>query len=192
MYRIICFLILLATRASGPISPISPAPLDAEKRELVDWAERRYTKAGMELPDMTVNFDPTREQCGGHDGLYRYSGGDHTVTICTRESTSFAAELQNRRTLLHESAHGWDTANLTDQDRDNINAMFGTTAWRSATVDWNERGVERFAETFVFGLLDQYRRQLKIDAGCHDLVEWFGAVTGVRPLGPGLPWCVDA
>lgn len=201
MFRIISFLILFATSASAPTSSISPLPqietpaesaLDADKQTLVDWAHSRFSEAGLELPEIAMRFDPSREDCNGNDGLYRYSAGQHAVTICTRRSTSFEAELQNRRTLLHEFAHVWDTANLTEQDRAGMNAMFGTTAWRSGIDEWSERGSEWFAETFVFGLLDQPRRQLKIEAGCEDLVEWFGAVTGAGPLGPGLPWCVEA
>lgn len=172
-----------------------PAPelhsLAPEEQALVDWATDRFTRAGLELPDLTVRFDPTRGLCNNAEGLYHQEpNGDREVTICTREGDTFARQLERRRTLLHEFGHAWDFANLSAEDRHELAQILGADAWNDHDDAWADRGVERFAETFVFALLDQPRRQLKVSLGCTDLLDAFGAATGVEPLGPGLPPCV--
>ena len=56
---------------------------------------------------------------------------------------------------------------------------------------WAERGAEQLAETLVFGLLDQHRRDVRVPVGCEELVDRFRAITGVDVLGPDLPYCID-
>ena len=179
----------LAAEETTSGTPPSYTPTD-EEQTLVEWAKERFADAGLELPSITVRFDPTRELCRGNEGLYGYDGAsEHLVGICIRDSDSFAAQLERRRTLLHEFAHVWDTVNLTTDDRDRLNRSFGTRTWYSKDPGWTERGAEQFAEMFVLGLLDQPARQLKITTDCAVLVAAFRTVTGVAPLGPGQPQC---
>lgn len=181
--------------APAPINEaIAPAaePLTERQQQLVDWATGRFTLAGLELPEMEIRFDPSRGSCGGADGLYRHAPDEGaTVTICTRDGDSFMAELETRRTLLHEFGHAWDFANLTAGERDQLGSVLGTAAWWSKDVPWGERGAERFAETFVFALLDQPLRALKVDLGCTVMLEAFRTATGAEPQGPGLPRCAQ-
>lgn len=170
---------------SAPVAPLT----DAE-RTAIDWATGRFESAGLALPPMTVRFDPTRTLCDGNEGLYRFADGTHTVTICTRDSTSFAAQLERRRTLLHEFAHAWTTITYDRSDHDRLAEIVGGTSWADPTDPWAERTAERIAETLVYGLLDQPARALKIDAACHVLVAAFATLTTIDPLGPGEPWCV--
>ena len=100
------------------------------------------------------------------------------------------AQLERRRTLLHEFGHAWDFANLSTEDHQELGRILGADAWNDHDDVGADRGVERFAETFVFALLDQSARQLKVSIGCSDLLSAFGTATGVEPLGPGLPPCV--
>lgn len=185
--------------AGGPVTasvaystPVeaAPAPLDDHQAALVAWAQGRFEEAGLSLPEIAVEFDPTRERCGGAEGIYRFDGTSHRVAICTRESSSFAAELLYRRTLLHEFAHAWETASFDDNDRHRLNRRFGTSAWADPGDAWTSKGAEHLAETIVFGLLDQTHRELRIDRSCDDLVEDFEAVTGTTVLGPDLPPCL--
>jgi hypothetical protein len=164
--------------------------LTPEEQVLVDWATGRFTQAGLELPELTVRFDPTRELCNNADGLYRHGPNqERVVTVCTPDFDTFAAQLGRRRTLLHEFGHAWDFANMSPQDHHELGQILGTDSWSDQNHEWEDRGVERFAETFVFALLDQPRRQLKVSLECSDLLGAFNTATGTQPLGPGLPPC---
>lgn len=165
-------------------------PLTDEQQALVDWAIGRFALAGLELPELTVRFDPSRQLCGGAEGLYRRSPTEgRVVTVCAPDFDTFAAQLQARRTLLHELGHAWDFANLSDEDRLEVGRILGAEQWLAYEAAWEDRGVERFAETFVFALLDQPRRVLEVSLECTILLEAFGTATGAEPLGPGLPSC---
>ena len=62
-------------RVPSPV-PAVPSPefsLTPERQALVDWATDRFARAGLELPELTVRFDPTRELCDNAEGLYRHS-----------------------------------------------------------------------------------------------------------------------
>jgi len=61
--------------------------------------------------------------------------------------------------------------------------------WYEADA-WGDRGIERLAETFVFGLLDEHRRVLLITSDCADVYADFRTITGSAPLGPIPPLCV--
>lgn len=176
------------------VAQISPdaEPLTDEQQALVDWAIRRFALAGLELPQVTVRFDPSRELCGWAEGLYRHSpASGAVVTICAPDTDTFAAKLQARRTLLHEFAHAWDLANLSGEDRLELSRILGTEEWLAEDAAWTDRGAERFAETFVFALLDQPRRVLEVSLDCSVLLDAFRTATGAEPLGPGLPPCAD-
>ena len=168
----------------------SVGSLTPEEQALIDWATGRFAQAGLELPELTVRFDPTRELCDNADGLYRHGpNGERVVAICTPDFDTFASQLGHRRTLLHEFGHAWDFTNMFAEDHDELVRILGVDAWNDHDDEWADRGVERFAETFVFALLDQPRRQLKVGLECSDLLSAFSTATGAEPLGPGLPPC---
>jgi hypothetical protein len=165
-------------------------PLTQERQALVDWATDRFAQAGLELPELNVRFDPTGELCDNAKGLYRHGpNSERVVTVCTPDFDTFAAQLGHRRTLLHEFGHAWDFANMSADDHDELGRVLGVDAWNDHDEEWEDRGVERFAETFVFALLDQPRRLLKVGLECSDLLHAFRTATGAEPLGPGLPPC---
>jgi hypothetical protein len=160
------------------------------QQALVDWATDRFAQAGLELPELTVRFDPTGELCENAEGLYRHGPNtERAVTICTPDFDTFASQLGHRRTLLHEFGHAWDFANMSAENHQEIGRILGVDAWNDHADEWEDRGVERLAETFVFALLDQPRRQLKVNLECSDLLSAFSTATGAQPLGPGLPTC---
>jgi hypothetical protein len=164
--------------------------LTPKEQALVDWATDRFAQAGLELPELTVRFDPTGELCDNAEGLYRHGPNtERAVTICTPDFDTFASQLGHRRTLLHEFGHAWDFANMSAENHQEIGRILGVDAWNDHADEWEDRGVERLAETFVFALLDQPRRQLKVSLECSDLLSAFRTATGAQPLGPGLPTC---
>lgn len=165
-------------------------PLTEQEQALVDWATERFTQAGLELPELTVRFDPSRDLCGDAEGRYHHApDGTKVVTICTRDGESFAAQLDRRRTLLHEFGHAWDFANMSTRDRGVLGQILGADAWQDRDDVWADRGIERFAESFVFALLDQPLRQVLVDLDCTTLLAAFSTATGAKPVGPGLPYC---
>ena len=164
--------------------------LTPDEQALVDWATDRFARAGLDLPELTVHFDPTRERCDNADGQYHHGpDGERVVTVCTPDFDTFASQLGHRRTLLHEFGHAWDFANLSAEDHDGLARILGADGWNDHGDAWADRGVERFAEAFVLALLDQRRRQLKVGVGCPELLDAFTTATGAGPLGPGLPPC---
>ena len=65
-------------------------PLGDAEQALVDWATDRFAQAGLELPELTVRFDPTRELCYYNEGRYHHApNGDR---VRSEEHTS---ELQS-------------------------------------------------------------------------------------------------
>ena len=85
--------------------------------------------------------------------------------------------------------HALHFANLTAEDHDELGPVLGAQSWNDGDDVWADRGVERFAETFVFALLDQSARQFKVNIDCDDVLSAFSGATGALPLGPGLPPC---
>jgi hypothetical protein len=192
--------IRVGANTATPIAHVTPVdapdvaapPLTEYERGLVDWAKGRFAEARLELPELKVRFDPSGGLCGPNEGRYQQTpDGERIITICTRESDSFAADLHRRRTLLHEFGHAWDLANLSDDDHDELMHQLDVESWNDHDAAWADRGVERFAETFVYALLDQPRRQLKVDLACDDLIGAFQTATGSQPLGPGVPHCAS-
>jgi hypothetical protein len=199
MTRIANLLVVILAGAAFPTSTSSidtRAPdqqpvvqLSDDQADAVEWARDRFAQVGLELPDMVIEFDPTKRACGVAEGRYRYDGEVHRVAICVWPGPSFRADLERRRTLLHEFAHAWETANLDDTERTRMLDDLGVAAWHDPDADWEDRGAERFAEVFVFALLDQPLRQLKVPGECSTMVALFTDVTGHAPLGPGAPSC---
>jgi hypothetical protein len=203
LFRIITLVIVLtATSADIVGSDVSSAgssvvqsvsnaePLTDDEEAVVDWAMDRFAQAGLELPELTVRFDPSGELCRYNEGLYHHApNGERFVTICTRDYDTSASELWRRRTLLHELGHAWDFANMSAEDHDELGQILGADAWDDDDDRWADRGIERFAEMFVFALLDQPRRQLLVGLDCFDVLSALRTATGAEPLGPGLPYC---
>jgi hypothetical protein len=171
-------------------TPKSKPALTTVEREVLEWAFGRFEAAGLDLPDVTIQFTADDTECNGEQGIYRRRDGEHSVTVCVPDQQGAAIEHRRRRTLLHELAHAWDHANLTDDDRNRILPILGSVDWYATDISWEHRGVERLAETLVWGLLDQTRRPLKIDASCNETHENFRSITGKHPLGPIEDSCI--
>lgn len=173
--------------------PDSPAPhhvataggaLTPAEAALVDWAIGRFDEIGFELPVVRVSFYEDTAPCGGHDGRFVQAGGIAEISICVPDLGTAAFDLLRRRTLLHELAHAWDVANLDDADRDELLGIVAAASWAAPTSDPDQRGVERFAETLVWGLYDQLRRPVDIDVPCAELHADFVHITGSPALEP--------
>ncbi len=106
-----------------------------EQQALVDDALARFADAGLRLPDLWVVFADDPSKCGGHDGLFLSQHDPWQVLVCS--DLEFV--------VTHEFAHGWEAANLDDDDRANYVERRGLTTWDSPDAPWGERGVEDLA-----------------------------------------------
>lgn len=141
---------MLATAASlaGPKPGTSVHVLGGTpiQREMVRWAVGRFDAAGLNLPQLEVRFHPDREGCRGRLGYY----AEGVVDVCRRHMDLWAS-----REMVHELAHGWVAANLTDADRARFLALRGLVTWNDDTVPWEGRGFEHAAEIIAWAIGDQ-------------------------------------
>lgn len=173
-----------ASAPAGPTSLGTTTPLTIEEQELVGWAHARFAMVGIELPPVDISFHDETDACGGVNGRFRGSGESRTVLVCVRDAGTSASRLERQRTLVHELAHAWDHANLDDEARRRLLPVVDAHGWYAADADWDERGIERFAETMVWGLYDQLRRPVLIDVSCGELHADFLVITGTTAPGP--------
>ncbi len=158
--------------------------LSVDEREIVRWAHGRFLLVGLEVPDVEIVFHPHSGDCNWNEGTYRSGDETRRIDVCVPDHGTSHSDLQRRRTVMHELAHAWDDVNLTEDDRDMLLPVLGAQEWYGPDLDWTTRGVERFAETIVWGLYDQRRRPTKINVPCAELHRAFVEITGHEPLGP--------
>lgn len=99
---------MLAAGASGqpptPSEVIATAPFTAEEQALIDFGRSRFAMAGIDLPEVRIEFAGPRD-CFGYGGLYLPD--ETTVRLCRPA----------KRTMVHELAHAWIEATLTGDER---------------------------------------------------------------------------
>mgnify|MGYP001822216399 CR=1 FL=1 len=159
-------------------------PLTRDEEDLVEVVTNRFTRVGLDLPQIAVSFHDDAADCKWAHGIYYGEDGRHRVGVCVPDHGTFASNLQRQRTLTHEFAHAWEQAHLTAADRDRLLSVLDTDDWYAPEADWADRGAERFAETIVWGLYDQIRRPVLIGANCRELHADFRHITGRAPIGP--------
>jgi hypothetical protein len=175
----------LIDEPATPVVSTPPShPLTPTEREAVEWARGQFRAAGLDLPAVEIAFSADAADCKGEQGIYRGRSGAHSVTICVPDLQGAGIDHRRRRTLLHELAHAWDHATLTDVDRELLLPVLEATDWYDPDAAWDQRGVERLAETLTWGLLAQKRRPLKIDTRCTAIHLDFITITGSDVLGP--------
>jgi hypothetical protein len=131
------------TRPSSSVQVVGGTP---DQREMARWATARFDAAGLVLPELEIRFHRDRDACRGRLGYY-FEGG---VDVCRLH-----ADLWASRELLHEMAHGWLAANLTDDERDRFLDLRGLPTWNDPSVVWDERGFEQGAEILAWAIGDQ-------------------------------------
>lgn len=110
-----------------------------EEMAMVEWALDRFELAGLELPDLRVEF-----KTAGCRSRGLYNRNTQTIEICDGR----------KMTLLHELAHAWD--HFATFDRDGFLALrelefyFGPAGTAAA-----DQGVEHIAEIVAWGLMDE-------------------------------------
>jgi hypothetical protein len=181
-----------AAQGAAPPPTSATTRLTSAERELVATVSAQFALVGLEIPDVEITFHEDAEPCRGAEGRFTASGGRRHVAVCVADRGTFASDLHRRRTLTHEFAHAWDHANLDDDRRSGLLAILGATNWNDPSDAWDERGIERFAETLTWGLYDQRRRPVLIDVPCRELHADFVAITNHDATGPLYSVCTTA
>lgn len=147
-----------------------------ERRELIEWAVNRYRAAGLDVPSVDVYFHAEPAGCRGNLG---YTRGQR-IDFCVR----LAMEPGPQRIVLHELAHVWAEAHLTDDARSAFIEMRGAATWNDLAFPWKDRGTEQAAEIIAWGLGDgSMSPMVHGDLDPSSLAEGFRMLTGAEPLG---------
>lgn len=135
----LALLVVIAFSNPQPTPVAMLAPSDAA---VIEWAEARFSGLGLALPEIEiVVFDDLRD-CGGHVGMY-YPGRQR-LELCRVDQKS----------VLHELAHAWFDASLSDATRRAFVAHRGLAAWNDREDPWNMRATEHAAEIMVWALFE--------------------------------------
>lgn len=114
-----------------------------EARASTDWAAAIFARAGLALPSVAVAFHESDEPCGGFGGRFRPRETPLGIDICN----------PHRLIILHEFAHAWEHATLTDTEREAYLELRGLQSWNDSNVACQDRGIEDLAQVVVWGLL---------------------------------------
>lgn len=189
-WALVAALLISTTAPSGPSLADSGrrAPLTRAQTELVEWASGRFERAGLDVPNVSVVFDPGAEECGGFLG--RYFAKHRTLYICIRSEVS---ELTLRRLVLHEMSHAWTDDHLSDSERERFVALRGTPTWSSWDHQWTDRAIEHAAVVMAWGLMDVIVNVEPIgDTSASALGMAFRSLTGADPINDGWTRSADA
>lgn len=135
-----CILLTYLLTAAG--SPPVADSLTSEQQELVDFARSRFALAGIDLPDVAIEFPADETACHGYGGVYLPT--EHTVRICRPSKT----------TMVHELAHSWIETTFDEDDRRAFLAHRGLETWAGGS-GWDERGAEHAAEIITWAIMDE-------------------------------------
>jgi len=128
-------------QVSYPSTGVVAAPLAADEQELVEYAYSRFAQAGIELPDVQIEFLADSAECFGYGGVYLPD--ELIVRICR----------PSKRTMVHELAHAWLETTFTAKQRDAFLNLRGLDAWTGG-ARWAQRGAEQAAEIVTWGVME--------------------------------------
>ncbi len=97
-----------------------------------DAALARFSRNGLLLPDLSIQFADDRERCKGHLGLFTRGTTPWQITVCSR--LEFV--------ITHELAHAWIETHVDEPTRREYLAFRGLEAWTGVDLAWSRRGVE--------------------------------------------------
>jgi hypothetical protein len=162
-----------------------------ELDRLLGWALERFAAGGLPPPALaSVSFASASGRCSGVAGkVEQHEDGAHLL-LCFDAGTACvdaACErftLHARLTTLHELAHAWDLSWLDDATREAYLHHTGLERWfGDGRLPWEERGVERAAETIMWGLLDEALPLPRLgDPPCDVLASEYRVLTGTSPV----------
>ena len=146
--------------------------------EMIRWALGRFHLAELELPQFDVSFHDDLAECQGFIGLY--SASRRRVEICNRGGRP----TDPRHTVLHEFAHAWSLARLTETKITEFVGHRGLESWHSEELAWWRRGDEQAAEIIAWGLQDtnEYKSIWIHTETCDGLAATFAPIADIPPV----------
>ena len=147
------------------ISHDTAAGLTDGEQRIVALGLRLYSEAGIELPELDIQFHDDLAPCFGNAGFYRhYVDRPDIIDVCADPSGPTDKTIQQTRTLWHELAHAHLSPRLSDQAKAEFTAFVGADAWQSD--EWHRQGTEYAAEILVWGIVGG---NLEMHRGLDDL-----------------------
>lgn len=140
LLAIVLLIVLFGPQSNAPSVEIHNA--DDIQMSQVAWALDRFEQAALTLPAIELTFHDGAGPCHGHPGLYRRRGQVAHIEICS----------PTNHTILHELAHAWEGASVSQAARDQFADHWGVDNWNDHSVPWADRGTERAADTVAFVL----------------------------------------
>ena len=153
--------------------------------EMVHWALGRFKAAGLALPQVDVVFHSDTTAC--LDFIGYYSSTTSRVDICNRDDQS----TDPKNTVLHELAHAWSFAHMTETDIADFVTHRDLDGWDSNDLAWWKMGQEQAAEIIAWGLQgpNEYQSIWIHLETCDDLAADFELLTGTPPLHTNTRYC---
>lgn len=154
--------------------------LSAEQIGLVESSMMRFSDIGLQRPPhVVVSFHDDVEQCAGNLGLSTVENQLPRIRICWSHEDPGVQRVVREQALVHEVAHVWLDANVSDISRNEFVALTGSDSWNLGSTTWTERGVERAAELLTWAALDPTVLFVDTDAvACNRWVLGYTALTG--------------
>ena len=177
---ILATLIGLAGPVPGePATKLTVIGATPAETDLAEWAAGRFATAGLDLPDLVVEFHADTAGCAGNAGLFTHSAPGGVVHLCTGRPPE---SLVSRRVALHELAHAWADHSLDAATRSRFTALRGLSGWDDATLGWEMKAAEHAAEVVTWALLEEEVLPVRLPG--HDpesLRTAYQALTGAEP-----------
>ncbi len=157
----------LKTTAVAKTSRLSVPVLGGtnQQRAAVERAIALYTRRKLMLPGLTVQIHSDEVKCDGHGGIFRYSGSDMHIDLCSDVPY----------VIVHELGHAWSHANMTDTDRRSYTRTRGLPTWNDWSFEWKERAAEDAA--FVLQQNLMATTSVRATARWDDLISAYEALT---------------
>jgi hypothetical protein len=172
--------VLLAIALGSPLpTGQSAITRDTADAALFEWALGRFDLAGLELPNLEVEFHDELDPCHGYYGSFTNSDPVQ-VDLCGFNNDRFLPAP--KKMILHELAHAWLFHNLDEETKTSFLELRGLRAWNDQDSDWAERGFEHAAEVIAWARLDDERRIVTIGDSHPDLFsEAYTLLTSLTP-----------
>lgn len=159
--------------------------------QLVEWTIERFAENDLVFPEVAeIVFPPTAACEGGVSGVAVHREGGSSIDVCTTAETASVEEetgvyvptRAERRTILHELAHVWNFAHVSEYRKEAFVTERGLEAWIGDGIDWDRRGSEHAAEILMWGLMDEAVPMLRLEQrSCADLAVGYRILTGRAP-----------
>jgi hypothetical protein len=163
-------------------TPDVPVQVVGSASDIADlaWAQSRFATAGLDTPEIGIEFHDAPEPCDGNMGTVRTSAsGTLILRVCADHPKPSVRQSWRRRTLVHELAHVWEAQHLDGATRDAFMELRGLHEWNNRSLPWAERATEHAAEIITWGIGDpSWRFDARPQSSCDEMAAGYHLLTG--------------